>query len=262
MPVERIVDGADPRLAPYRDLRDAGLVERTGLFVAEGRPLVRRLLAAARFRAHSVLTTTAMLDGLRDVADGVPVYLVDEATIRSVVGFHFHRGCLALGERGVAGAVEALLGGRRLVALERVTNPDNVGAVFRNAAVLGADGVLLSPGCADPLYRKAVRVSMGGVLRVPFATVSGWPAGLARLRAHGFTIVALTPDGGVPLDAFCEARPSGKPVAILLGSEGDGLSTSARAEADVCVSIPMAAGDHSLNVAVACAIGLHRLAPA
>jgi tRNA G18 (ribose-2'-O)-methylase SpoU len=262
MRVERIVDGADPRLAPYRDLRDAGLAARSGLFVAEGRPLVRRLLAAARFRAHSVLTTEVMLDGVRDVADGVLVYVVDEATIRSVVGFHFHRGCLALGERGVPGTAEALVAGRRVVVLERVTNPDNVGAVFRNAAAFGVDGVLLSPGCGDPLYRRSVRVSMGGVLRVPFATFPGWPAGLARLRAHGFTLVALTPDGEVPLDAFCQARPTGKPLAILLGSEVDGLSSAARAEADVCVSIPMAPGDHSLNVAVACAIGLHRLAPA
>ena len=251
---ERITDPADPRLAPYRDLRDGGLAARRGLFVAEGRPLVRRLLAGARFRTHSVLATEPMAAALRDVVDGVPLYVVDEATIRSVVGFPFHRGCLALGERGVAEAIEPLLALRRLVVLERVANPDNVGAVFRNAAALGADGVLLSPGCGDPLYRKAVRVSMGAALRLPFATSTDWPADLDRLRARGFTLVALTPDGDVDVAAVAGPR-----VAIILGAEGDGVSAAVRALADARVAIPMAPGDHSLNVAVACAIALHHL---
>jgi tRNA G18 (ribose-2'-O)-methylase SpoU len=251
---ERITDPADPRLAPYRDLRHGGLALRRGLFVAEGRPLVRRLLAGARFRTHSVLATEAMAEALRDVVDGVPLYVVDEATIRSVVGFAFHRGCLALGERGLPDTMEPLLASRRLVVLERVTNPDNVGAVFRNAAALGADGVLLSPGCGDPLYRKAVRVSMGAALRLPFATSTDWPADLDRLRAHGFTLVALTPDGDVDVAAVAGPR-----VAIILGAEGDGVSATVRAKADALVAIPMAPGDHSLNVAVACAIALHQL---
>jgi len=251
---ERITDPADPRLAPYRDLRDGGLAARRGLFVAEGRPLVRRLLAGARFRTHSVLATEPMAEALRDVVDGVPLYVVDEATIRSVVGFAFHRGCLALGERGVPDAIEPLLGGRRLVVLERVTNPDNVGAVFRSAAALGADGVLLSPGCGDPLYRKAVRVSMGAALRLPFATSTDWPADLDRLRARGFTLVALTPDGDVDVAAVAGPR-----VAVILGAEGDGVSAPLRALADARAAIPMAPGDHSLNVAVACAIALHQL---
>src|SRR5437016_2868170 len=254
MRAERITDRADPRLAPYRDLRDGGLGVRRGLFVAEGRRLVRRLLAGGRFRTHSVLATEPMVETLSDVVDGVPLYVVDEATVRSVVGFAFHRGCLALGERGVPGSIDPLLAACRLVVLERVTNPDNIGAVFRNAAALGADGVLLSPGCGDPLYRKAVRVSMGAALRLPFATSTDWPADLDRLRACGFTLVALTPDGDVDVAAVAGAR-----VAIILGAEGDGVSAAVRAMADACVAIPMAPGDHSLNVAVACAIALHHL---
>jgi len=253
---ERITDPADPRLAPYRDLRDAGLAVRRGLFVAEGRPVVRRLLAGSRFRAHSVLATEPMVETLSDVVDGAPLYVVDEATIRSVVGFAFHRGCLALGERGVPGSLAPLLAGRRLLVLERVTNPDNIGAMFRNAAALGADGVLLSPGCGDPLYRKAVRVSMGGTLVVPFARVEAWPGVLVDLRERGFTIVALAPGGALPIDEL--PRPAR--VALLLGAEGDGLSAAARAVADVTVAIPMAGADHSLNVATASGIALHRYA--
>jgi tRNA G18 (ribose-2'-O)-methylase SpoU len=251
---ERITDPADSRLAPYRDLRDGGLAARRGLFVAEGRPLVRRLLAGGRFRTHSVLATEPMAEALQDVVDGVPVYVVDETTIRSVVGFPFHRGCLALGERAGPVAIEPLLASRRLVVLERVTNPDNIGAVFRNAAALGADGVLLSPGCGDPLYRKAIRVSMGAALRLPFATSTGWPADLDRLRARGFTLVALTPDGDVDVASLHAER-----IAVILGAEGDGVSPAVRDIADAWVAIPMAPGDHSLNVAVACAIALHRL---
>lgn len=256
MRIERIADPADPRLAAYRDLRDPRCAAREGVFVAEGPALVRRLLAGRRFRARSVLATHSTLDGLGDVVDGVAVYVVDEATIRAVVGFPFHRGCVALGERARPGAVEPLLAGCRLVVLERVTDPDNVGAVFRNGAALGADGVLFSPGSADPLYRKAVRVSMGGVLSVPFATLGDWPAGLERLRAAGIFIVALTPDGEADLATLdsCPTR-----TALLLGGEARGLSAGARAAADVRIAIRMAPGDHSLNVATACAIALYHL---
>ena len=201
-----------------------------------------------------------MAEALRDVVDGVPLYVVDEATIRSVVGFAFHRGCLALGERGLPDAMKPLLASHRLVVLERVTNPDNVGAVFRHAAALGADGVLLSPGCGDPLYRKAVRVSMGAALRLPFATSTDWPADIDRLRAHGFTLVALTPDGDVDVAELGTSRPVPERVALLLGAEGEGVSPAARAAADVAVAIRMAGRGHSLNVATASGIALHRLA--
>src|SRR6185436_4089093 len=148
---EPIVDAADPRIAPYRDL--TGGARRDGLFVAESRRIVRRLLAATRFRPRSVLATEAALLDLADLlTDGVMVYVAPERMIREVVGYQFHRGCLALGELAAPLRPERLLGGRRLLVLERVANPDNVGGVFRNAMAFGVDGVLLSPGCGDPLY--------------------------------------------------------------------------------------------------------------
>jgi tRNA G18 (ribose-2'-O)-methylase SpoU len=264
MSVERIEDIKDPRVAGYRDLKDADLRLRRGLFVAEGRTPVRALLAGSPFRPRSVLTTERMLDGLRDVlaaADGaMPVYVATEATLRAVVGFHFHRGCLALGERGPARAPEELIAGARLVVvLEDLTKPDNVGGVFRNAMAFGADAVLLSPGCCDPLYREAVRVSMGGTLRTPFARVEDWPGGLAALRAAAFTIVALTPRaaGG----EIGEVRVPDR-VALLLGTEGEGLSAGARAAADVEIGIATAPGVDSLNVATASGIALYRIARA
>jgi tRNA G18 (ribose-2'-O)-methylase SpoU len=255
MPVERIAEADDPRLADYRDLRDAALRRRAGLFVAESRQIVHRLLGS-RFRVRSLLATEAALADLADVVgDELPVYVVSEATIRSVVGFNFHRGCIALGERGEEPALDALLGGRLLVVLDRIANPDNVGGIFRNAMAFGVDGVLLSPECGDPLYRKAIRVSMGGTLRVPFARASDWPLALRRLRAAGHTLVALTPDG--PFDLRAVSAP--ERMALLLGAEGDGLGPAARAAAHLEIGIPMAASDLALNVATACGITLHHL---
>jgi tRNA G18 (ribose-2'-O)-methylase SpoU len=256
MRIERIADPADPRLDDYRELAATETHRRRGLFIAEGRAVVRRLVAGGRHRVWSILATEAAAATLGDVVrNGTPVWVVTPDAIRAVVGYAFHRGCLALGERAPHAPVEPLLAGRLLVVLERVTNPDNVGGVFRSAAALGADGVVLSPGCADPLYRKAIRVSMGAAVTMPFATLGEWPDGLAPLRAAGFTVVALTPDGEVALDALrVPAR-----IALVLGAEGEGLSAAARAAADVRVRIPMRPGDHSLNVATACAIALHRL---
>jgi tRNA G18 (ribose-2'-O)-methylase SpoU len=256
--IERIADAADPRLEDYRDLRDGGHRRGPGVFIAEGRRLVRRLLAAPRFRTRSVLATETTLGGLSDVlGDGVPVYLAGDRIIRDVIGFDFHRGCLAAGERGQDASSTSLLAGRLLVVLERTTNPDNLGAVFRNALAFGADGVLLSPGSGDPLYRKAIRVSMGASLRVPFAELDDWPGGLAAFRAAGFTIVALVPEAPLDLHHFGAAPAR---TALLLGTEGEGLSAAARAAADVEVAIRMAPGDHSLNVATACGIALHHFA--
>jgi tRNA G18 (ribose-2'-O)-methylase SpoU len=252
----------DPRLAGYRDLR-----HRTpgDTFVAEGRLLVRRLLAASRFRVRSVLATPAALTGLLDALSGagapLPVHVAPAAVIDRTIGFAFHRGCLALGERCPTAALEPLVapaGRRILVVLDDVTDPDNVGAIFRNAAAFGAAGVLLSPGSGDPLYRKALRVSMGGALAVPFARAADWSAALARLRAAGFTRVALTPGGGQDLAAL--AVPGR--VALVLGAEGRGLGPAARAAGDVEATIPMAAGADSLNVATAAGIALYLLARA
>src|SRR5213593_2748440 len=258
MGVERVRDADDPRLADYRELRDGERRRRAGTFVAESRQVVRRLLGS-RFRARSVLATEAAAEDLRDVlADGLPVYVAPEETLRRVVGFNFHRGCLAVGERGADLSLHGLLAARVLLVLEGVTNPDNIGGAFRNAMAFGAGGVVLAPGCSDPLYRKAIRVSMGGTLVVPFAAAASWPGALARLRERGFTIVALTPDGGADIADLGTSRPVPERVALLLGAEGEGVSAAARAAADVLVAIRMAGGGHSLNVATASGIALHR----
>jgi len=262
-----VEDPTDPRIAGFRDARDGDLRRRQGLFLAEGRLLVRRLLETRRFPVQSLLLTPPALDDLRDLLardDSTPAYVASAETIRAIVGFKFHRGCLALGGRGEPVAPEALMGPvgpRTLLALEGVTDPDNVGAVFRNAAAFGTAGVLLSSRCADPLYRKAIRVSMGATLSLPFAQVPDWPATLAALRGADYRLVALCPGAEaediVQVAAQVPRRPR---LALLLGAEGTGLSRATRAAADVEVRIPMAAGVDSLNVAAACGIALHRLA--
>ncbi|MGH7315094.1 MAG: TrmH family RNA methyltransferase [Candidatus Rokuibacteriota bacterium] len=266
MKVEILDDPADPRAADYREPRDGQLRRRAGLFLAEGRLVVRRLLEASRFRIRSLLLTPRALDDLRDLLardDAPPAYLASAATIRDVVGFKFHRGCLAAAVRGAPLCPEALIeppGARALLALEELADPDNVGAVFRNAAAFGAAGVLLSPGCADPLYRKAIRVAMGATLSMPFARTD-WRDGLERLRAAGYTLVALTPDRDAEdIRAVAGRGSPPRRLALLVGAEGPGLGASTRAAADRRVRIPMAAGADSLNVATACGIALHRLA--
>src|SRR2546422_6666515 len=162
MGVERVSAVDDPRLADYRDLKDGARRRRDGTFIAESRQVVRRLLGGSRFRARSVLAAEAAAEDLRDVlTDGLPVYVAPEATLQRVVGFNIHRGCLAVGERGAELGLDGLLDARVLLVLERVSNPDNISGAFRNAMAFGAGGVVLAPGCSDPLYRKAIRVSMG-----------------------------------------------------------------------------------------------------
>src|SRR5438309_1649772 len=162
MGVERVSDVDDPRLADYRDLKDGARRRRDGTFIAESRQVVRRLLGGSRFRARSVLAAEAAVEDLRDVlTGGLPVYVAPEATLQRVVGFNIHRGCLAVGERGAELALDGLLDARVLLVLEGVTNPDNIGGAFRNAMAFGVGGVVLAPRCSDPLYRKAIRVSMG-----------------------------------------------------------------------------------------------------
>lgn len=253
-----LADPADPRLAEYHDLRDAERRVRDGVFVAEGPTVVRALLASPRFRTRSILVTPALLGRLGGVVERSPiVYLAPAAVIARVAGFAFHRGCVGLGERRAPLALDAVLGAHRIVVLEDLTQADNVGGVFRNARAFGAEAVVLSPGCCDPLYRKAVRLSAGAAVHVPFVRAAGWPGDLARLRDAGFALVALTPRAAdVELRSF--ARP--RRVALLLGTEGLGLSAAARAAADVRVRIGMAEGVDSLNVATASGIALHWLA--
>jgi tRNA G18 (ribose-2'-O)-methylase SpoU len=232
-----------------------------GLFVAEGRLTVRRLLES-RFQIESILLTPAALEGFGGAIDtAAPVFVAAQSILHQVTGFDFHRGCLALAQRpndppfaGRAG------GGRRLLALEGVGNPDNIGGLFRVAAAFGVDGLLLDPTSADPYYRKAIRTSMGAVLEVPFERVVGWPATLGRYRERGFDVVALTPgDDARPLDEYVASRAPARPILVMVGAEGPGLSEQAFAEATACVRIPMASGVDSLNLAVAAGIALARL---
>ncbi|MBI1733670.1 MAG: RNA methyltransferase [Candidatus Rokubacteria bacterium] len=260
MPIEPIDDPKDPRLADYHELREPELRRKRGLFAVEGRLLVERLLTASRFRARSVLATPGMATALAPAleAAAVPAWIASHDLIRAVVGFPFHRGAVALGERGEPMPVDTLLDARTLVVLEGLADPENVGGVMRSARALGAGGILMAPGVADPLGRKAIRVSAGAALSLPFVGATGWPDELARVRAAGFTLLALTPDrhageiSSVPL-------PSDARVALLVGAEGEGLSAAARALADVEIRIAMAPGVDSLNVVVAAGIALHHL---
>ena len=252
----------DPRLEDYRNVPDPELLRRRGVFVAEGRHVVRRLLTESRYTARSLLLTPAAADGLADLSsrlDGVPVFVVSQAAMNAITGFNIHRGCLAIGERPPLPPWQSLArDARRLVVLERVSNADNVGGIFRNAAAFGVDAVLLGPSCTDPLYRKAIRTSMGAALRLPFAAMEDWPLDLHRLKAQGFRLMALTPSADARALDDIDASTA---TALLVGHEGTGLSDDALAAADVRVRIPMAPGVDSLNVATAAAIALYALSP-
>jgi tRNA G18 (ribose-2'-O)-methylase SpoU len=266
--VEEIHSLDDPRVADYRNVKDADLLEKSNLFMTEGRLGVRRLVADSRFRARSVFVTRAALAGLSDVlaklGDETRVYLASQALLNEVVGYKMHRGCLAAAERGAPLSADEILarcatGRRLLVVLEDLTNPDNVGSVFRNARAFGADGILLTPRCTDPLYRKALRVSMGGTLQMPFARVGSCAQAFETLRTAGFTVVALTPEPETtPLDQAARRLAGTERVALAFGTEAEGLSSAALAAADVRACIPMAPGVDSLNVATASGIALHR----
>jgi len=258
----------DARLADYVALRDPVLRRRreaaTGLFIAEGRLVVERLLMS-RFPVRSVLVTERGLRVLRPVLEetDVTVHLVDGAVARALTGYDVHRGVLAAARRlELPDATGVLAGARVALVLEDLTDQVNMGALFRNAAALGADVVLLSPRCCDPLYRRSVRVSMGAVLTVPYAYLEPWPQRLDALADHGFSLVALTPGPGAePLEAVAGGlvEHGGGRVALLLGSEGPGLSPAAVAACDRRVRIAMESGVDSLNVATAAAVALHCL---
>ena len=253
----------DPRLAPYAHVGDAGWLRDQGLFVAEGRLVVERLLDTGGYDVQSILVTPAAERALAACLASVaaPVLVCGQEVLNGVTGFNFHRGCLALARRPALPRPDAWPARDGLVlALEGVGNPDNVGGLFRAAAALGASGVLIGPGTADPLYRKAMRTSMGAVLKLPWAMGLPWPETLDRMRKAGYRIVALTPaSGAVPLRRFAESRHSR--IVLLAGAEGGGLSSEALAAADDLVRIPIADAVDSLNVTVAAAIALHVLSP-
>ena len=253
----------DRRLEEYRNIRDPELLKRHGLFMAEGRLVVERLLDSAREGHHvkSLLVNDAALAGLEHRAeqlDEIPVYVCSNDAMASIARFNFHRGCLALVERPPArAAADVMKCGELLVVLESVSDPDNVGGVFRNADAFGAAGVLLNASCCDPLYRKAIRTSMGSTLRVPYARFSNWPGDLTTLKAEGFKLIALTPDAGAHDLERCAQRRAGEKVALLAGHEGSGLTREADVMADVRVRIAMRPGVDSLNLATATGIALY-----
>jgi tRNA G18 (ribose-2'-O)-methylase SpoU len=258
----------DPRLAVFRAVRDPELVRRSARFLAEGRLVVRTLLTASAFEVDALLVEEPALawferEGLA-VPEDVPVYALPSGAMRQLTGFRFHQGCLASGIRPEPVPPAALLAGlppgpRYLVGLDGVSNPDNVGAIFRSAAALGAAAILLGPDCASPLYRKAIRSSMGAALCLPFCHAVSWDACLDALAESGYQSVALClqPEARSLEDivaATADAR-----VALLLGSEGEGLSPRSIERADRRVRIDMQGGVDSLNVAAAAAVALYAL---
>lgn len=261
----RIENGHDPRLADYAGVREPSLLRERGLLMAEGRFVVRRLLDSTRIKTRSVLVNDAALKGLGDVLDGIDanrtVYVASPDVITTATGFNMHRGCLAVAERPAELSLESVLAASHLVAvLERVVDPDNVGSVFRSAEAFGVDAVLLSPGTCDPFYRKAIRTSSGAALVVPWAAAAPWPDALDRIRAAGFVIAATTPDGAaMDVGSFVATAAAQGRVAVLLGTEGQGLTAEALARADVRLRIPMSGALDSLNIATATGIVLHRL---
>jgi len=253
-------DASDPRLDDFRDLTDADVrPDRRGVVIAEGVNVVERL-ATSPYRTRAVVGVPARIEALRPVLDplDVPVYAVDKWLLSDVVGFRVTRGVLAAADRPAPVAPAALLAtARRLAVLEGLNDFENLGALFRNAAAFGVDGVLLDPRCADPLYRRSVRVSMGHVLRVPFAVLPDpWPDALTAVTGAGIPLLAMTPTQ--PSTPMREVRV-GECWAVLLGAEGPGLSDGALAAATHRVRIPMADGVDSLNVATAAAVAFAQL---
>jgi tRNA G18 (ribose-2'-O)-methylase SpoU len=263
-PVVEVDDPDDPRLADYRSLTDVALRTRieppNGLFIAEGALVIDRALAAG-YRLRSALMSKRWLSAMTPslLHSDVPAYVGAPELLQQVTGFHVHRGALASVHRRPLHGVGALLDScRRLVIIEDLVNHTNLGAIFRAAAALGMDGVLLSPSSADPLYRRSVRVSMGAVFALPYARADRWPGTIDELKGRGYRVLAMTPEPDArALDEV--AHDHAGRLAVVLGTEGAGLSEQAAALADVRVRIPMAAGIDSLNVAGAAAVAFWEL---
>lgn len=261
-----IAEPTDPRVAPYADVRERDFARRHERFMAEGEVVVRALLSGrARMRPESLFVSEraarALAAVLESAAADLPIYVAPQAVMDAVAGFPIHRGILAIGRRPAlvppAEVLSGLSGGALVVAGVGLANHDNVGALFRNAAAFGADAVLLDATSCDPLYRKAIRVSVGASLMLPFARAGTADELLRALDDHGFEVLALSPAGSEPIQ-----RVSRKPrTALVVGSEGAGLPQRIL-DRTRSVRIPMAAGFDSLNVATAAAIALHRLTSA
>ncbi|MFY1703138.1 TrmH family RNA methyltransferase [Micromonospora sp. WMMA1923] len=263
MPVHEITDPDDDRIADYRALTDVELRTRWepphGLFIAEGELVLRRALRAG-YPPRSFLVDAKRADQLADLDTGdAPVYAATPDVLQQATGFHVHRGVLAsFHRRPLPDVAQVLTDARRVVILEDVNNHTNLGAIFRAVAALGVDAVLLSPSCADPLYRRSVRVSMGEVFAVPYARLAPWPEALTEVRAAGFTVLAMTPaDDAVPIQRLTADQR--ERTALLFGAEGAGLTGAAMAASDVRTVIPMRRGVDSLNVAAATAVACWEL---
>ena len=254
-------------LADYVALTDVALRRRSepelGLYIAESEKVIRRALAAGH-RPRSFLMAERWLTDLADVVtaaerDGVPVFVGEYAVMEELTGFHLHRGALASMHRPSLPSLESVVAdARRVLVLEDIVDHTNVGAAFRSGAALGIDAILVTPRCADPYYRRAIRVSMGTVFQVPWTRVEPWPGGIAQLHDEGFTVAALAlADDAATLDALAADPP--ERLALVLGTEGDGLGRHTIAAADLTVRIPMTGGVDSLNVAAAAAVAMWAL---
>jgi tRNA G18 (ribose-2'-O)-methylase SpoU len=254
----RIDSLADPRVADYALIGDqAQLLERR-LFVAEGRLVVRRLIELQQWPIESILVTAPAAESIVDILPltGAPIYLAEQDVMNELVGFNIHRGCLAIGRRPATPTLDRIAAGplSRVLLLEGVNNPDNVGGGFRSAAAFGVELIVLGPECGDPLYRKAIRTSMAASLFVPFVHAPQWPGAIRELRADGFTVVALTPHRlAAPIE---EVFPHSK-LALLVGSEGSGLTADAMQAATIRIRIPTTADVDSLNVTTAASIAMY-----
>jgi tRNA G18 (ribose-2'-O)-methylase SpoU len=254
----------DPRVADYRNLTDVGLRRRlepaAGLFMAESHQVIERAVAAG-YHVRSVLTTPRWLPAVVSLGlpDAVPVLVADEAMVNAITGYRVHRGALAAMQRLRLPSVDDVVApARRLLVLEGIVDHTNVGALFRTSAALGFDGCLIDPTCADPLYRRSVRVSMGAVFSLPWTRLDVWPQGLDDLATRGFELIATTPRPGATTLDEVEQEPPER-LALLFGTEGRGLSQSALSAVSRHVRIPMSSGIDSLNVAAAAAIACYAL---
>lgn len=264
--VQDVSDPDDPRLDDFRDLnsvdRRPDLPSGKGLVIAEGVLVVQRMLVS-RFAPHALLGTDRRLAELKDDLTGAqaPYYRVSAEVMARAVGFHLNRGVLAAARRVPEPGVAQLVAGARTIAvLEGVNDHENLGSIFRNAAGLGVDAVVFGGGCADPLYRRAVRVSMGHALLVPYARATSWPADLVLLQESGFRLLAMTPHGQACALAEAMAAVRDERVALLVGAEGPGLTSAALRISDMRVRIPMSRGTDSLNVATAAALAFYERA--